>query len=134
MFLKDFTMIYRCMHNIKKKKIDAIYLLLLNVSNKWSEKASKNTNVSFNLFFIFNLVLVLWIFVWFLFYLFLLAFFFNLVHHHLVSFYFCTKVGPHSFNFYLFLFIIFLIELCFHFHPLVFDFDLFLCRILSSFF
>jgi len=66
---------------------------------------------------------------------FFINFFFNFVSHNLISFHFYIRFDHHSFNFYLFLFfILFQIEFCFQFHPLVFDFNLFLCQIWSSFF
>jgi hypothetical protein len=67
-------------------------------------------------------------FYYYLIYLFWLIVFFNLLFYYFVSFNFCIKFDPHSFNCY-FLFIIFLIEFYFQFHPLTFDFYLFLRQI-----
>jgi hypothetical protein len=66
------------------------------------------------------------LFFWLLFdfiFIFFFYFFFNLVPHYLVSFYFCNKL---SLRLLIVIYPFFLIELCFQFHPLMLDFDLFL--------
>jgi len=77
-------------------------------------------------FFSFNLVFILLITIYFIYFIFFYwFFFFNFVPHHLVSFNFYIKFGPHSFNCCFFLF---LIEFCFQFRFSTFDFNLFLCE------
>jgi hypothetical protein len=70
------------------------------------------------------------IFIWF----FICSWFFNFIPHHFVSFNLYIKFDSHYFNSYLFPFYFFLIEFCFKFYPLAFDFNLFLCQIWYVFF
>jgi len=58
---------------------------------------------------------------------------FNFAPYHFILINFYFKFGYHFFNFYLFIFILFL-KFFFQFHPSPFDFNLFLCQILSHLF
>jgi hypothetical protein len=75
---------------------------LFSSSSPFSLFSLVKYNGIFYFFLIFNLVLILLISVWFLFFIsFLFICFFHLVPHHLVLFEFCFNFDFHSFNCYL---------------------------------
>jgi hypothetical protein len=88
------------------------------------------TKVSSHLFYTLKLIINFFIALYLIFLIFFwLIFFFNLVPYHLVLFSFYIKFSHQSFKCYLFLYFLFLVEFCFQYHLLAFDFNLFLCQI-----